>query len=123
MRALVFGVKPEPYSVPEDANPLLRQFARSPMRLMDVPDAKPLRDDWVVCSPRFVGICGSDSKQALMDFGEGDMDSAMGGLCSFPQVMGHEVVANVVALGPAATGVNVGDRVVLNPWLSCVPRG
>jgi threonine dehydrogenase-like Zn-dependent dehydrogenase len=38
-------------------------------------------------------------------------------------VLGHEVVADVVALGPDARGLEVGDRVVLNPWLSCAPRG
>jgi threonine dehydrogenase-like Zn-dependent dehydrogenase len=42
---------------------------------------------------------------------------------SLPQVLGHEVVADVVALGPEAEGLDVGDRVVLNPWLSCAPRG
>jgi threonine dehydrogenase-like Zn-dependent dehydrogenase len=42
---------------------------------------------------------------------------------SLPQVLGHEVVADVVALGPEAEGLEVGDRVVLNPWLSCAPRG
>src|SRR6202011_4471295 len=39
------------------------------------------------------------------------------------QVMGHEVVADVVALGPAARGREIGQRVGLNPWLSCAPRG
>ena len=37
--------------------------------------------------------------------------------------MGHEVVADVVELGPDARGFDVGQRVVLNPWLSCAPRG
>jgi threonine dehydrogenase-like Zn-dependent dehydrogenase len=37
--------------------------------------------------------------------------------------MGHEVVADVVAVGPKARGLEVGQRVVLNPWLSCGPRG
>jgi threonine dehydrogenase-like Zn-dependent dehydrogenase len=32
-------------------------------------------------------------------------------------------VADVVSLGPEAEGLDVGDRVVLNPWLSCGPRG
>ncbi|MGZ4524989.1 MAG: zinc-dependent alcohol dehydrogenase, partial [Mycobacterium sp.] len=80
-------------------------------------------DDWVLTRPRLTGICGSDSKQILMDFGEGDADNAMSSFCSFPQVMGHEVVADVVALGPKARGLRVGQRVVLNPWLSCGPRG
>jgi threonine dehydrogenase-like Zn-dependent dehydrogenase len=123
MRALVFGVKHDPYPVSEDDHPLVKQFSHTPMKLMEVPDAKPLLDDWVVCKPLLVGICGSDSKQALLDFGEGDADSAMAGLCSFPQVMGHEVVGEVVSLGPKARGLDVGQRVVLNPWLSCVPRG
>jgi threonine dehydrogenase-like Zn-dependent dehydrogenase len=38
-------------------------------------------------------------------------------------VMGHEVVADVTAVGPEAVGLEVGDRVVLNPWLTCGPRG
>jgi threonine dehydrogenase-like Zn-dependent dehydrogenase len=125
MKALLFGVEPEPWTAPPEAetNQLLKNLAVTPMRLMDVDDARPLRPDWVVTRPRLVGICGSDSKQALLDFGEEDIDNAMVGLCSFPQVMGHEVVADVVELGPEATGMEVGQRVVLNPWLSCVPRG
>ncbi len=123
MRALVFGVRHDPYDVPADANPLVHNLARTPMKLMEVPDAAPLRPDWVVARPRLTGICGSDSKQALLDFGESEGDNAMGGLCSFPQVMGHEVVADVISLGPEAEGLEVGQRVVLNPWLSCAPRG
>jgi threonine dehydrogenase-like Zn-dependent dehydrogenase len=41
---------------------------------------------------------------------------------SFPQVLGHEVVATVEEAGPRA-GVSPGQRVVLNPWLSCEVRG
>ncbi len=123
MKGLVFGVDPEPWSVPDGANRLTRNLAASPMALTDLPDARPLRRDWVVTRPLLTGICGSDAKQVLLDFGEGDTDSAMSGLCSFPQVMGHEVVAEVTELGPEATGVEVGQRVVLNPWLSCAPRG
>jgi threonine dehydrogenase-like Zn-dependent dehydrogenase len=123
VRALVFGVTPEPFEVPEDANQLTKQLARSPVALQDVPDPGFIHDDWVVTRPRLTGICGSDSKQILLDFGEGDADNAMASFCSFPQVMGHEVVADVVALGPAARGLDIGQRVVLNPWLSCAPRG
>jgi threonine dehydrogenase-like Zn-dependent dehydrogenase len=123
MRALVFGVPPEPFEVPDDANTLTRNLAHSPLGLRDVPDPQPLHDDWVVTRPRLTGICGSDSKQILLDFGEGDTDNAMAAFCSFPQVMGHEVVADVVALGPTARGLEIGQRVVLNPWLSCGPRG
>ncbi len=123
MRALVFGVKHEPFEVAEDANQLAKNLAVTPVALNQIPDARPLRPDWVVTRPRLTGICGSDSKQILLDFGENDADNAMSGFCSFPQVMGHEVVADVVELGPEATGLEVGQRVVLNPWLSCGPRG
>jgi threonine dehydrogenase-like Zn-dependent dehydrogenase len=69
------------------------------------------------------GICGSDAKQVFMDFGEGLSDSPLNGLFSFPTVLGHEVVADVAEVGPGTHGIEEGARVVLNPWLSCIPRG
>lgn len=123
MRALVFGVANDGWAPPPDSPPLVRSLAVSPVALQDVPDARPLRPDWFVTKPLLTGICGSDSKQIMLDFGGEGSDSAMYGFCSFPQVMGHEVVAEVCALGPEAEGLEVGQRVVLNPWLSCRARG
>lgn len=125
MKALLWGVDAEPWTPPpgHDDNHLVRNLAATPMRLMDVPDPGFLRPDWTVVRPALAGICGSDSKMSLMDFGDEDTDNAMAGLCSFPQVMGHEVVGTVEALGPEAKGFDVGQRVVINPWLSCAPRG
>jgi len=123
MRALVYGVPPEPYAVSDDANALTQNLSRTPTALRQVPDPQLPHQDWVITRPRLTGICGSDSKQILMDFGADDADNAMSAFCSFPQVMGHEVVADVVAVGPRARGLEVGQRVVLNPWLSCGPRG
>lgn len=123
MKALVFGVDAEPWTPPEGATRLAQNLSVTPVALREIPDARPLRPDWVVTRPLLTGICGSDSKQILLDFGPGDEDNAMSGFCSFPQVMGHEVVAEVIELGPQARGVEVGQRVVLNPWLSCEPRG
>jgi threonine dehydrogenase-like Zn-dependent dehydrogenase len=124
MRALLYGVRPEPQPDPDEDNHLLRGLARTPMRLEDMADPDFLRPDWVVTKPRLTGICGSDSKQVFMDWGDVQTpDNPMKGFFSLPQVLGHEVVADVVALGPEAEGLDVGDRVVLNPWLSCAPRG
>jgi threonine dehydrogenase-like Zn-dependent dehydrogenase len=123
MKALVFGVANDGWTPPPGSPPLMHNLASSPVALREVEDARPLRPDWLVTRPLLTGICGSDSKQILLDFGEGGGDSAMFGFCSFPQVMGHEVVAQVVELGPQADGFEVGQRVVLNPWLSCRPRG
>lgn len=122
MRALLFGVPTQPWTVPEGSSRLAGNLAVTPVALQEIADARPLRPDWLVTRPLLTGICGSDSKQILLDF-DGDSDSAMSGLCSFPQVMGHEVVAEVTELGPEAEGFDIGQRVVLNPWLSCAPRG
>jgi threonine dehydrogenase-like Zn-dependent dehydrogenase len=129
VKALVFlgDGPPDAWTPPPgfEDNRLVQNLALTPVALRDVPDARPLRPDWVVVEPRLVGICGSDAKQILLDFGDNEADNAMSAFCSFPQVLGHEVVGEVVELGPEADrwGIDVGQRVVLNPWLSCVPRG
>ena len=93
------------------------------MRRMDVDDPPFLLPDWAVARPLLTGICGSDSKQVFMDWGRVDVDNPMADFSSVPHILGHEVVAEVVAMGPQAEGLEIGQRVVLNPWLSCVPRG
>jgi threonine dehydrogenase-like Zn-dependent dehydrogenase len=127
VKALVFGVAPdESIPVPDTDNVLLRNLARTPMHLdAAYPDPGFLRPDWVVTRPRLTGICGSDSKQVFTDWARNlePGDNPMMNFVSMPQVLGHEVVADVVAVGPEADGLAVGDRVVLNPWLSCGPRG
>jgi threonine dehydrogenase-like Zn-dependent dehydrogenase len=110
--------------VPDTENHLLRNLAQTPMKLVDMDEPGFLLPDWVVTKPRLTGICGSDAKQVFMDWGEvRSADNPMKGFFSLPQVLGHEVVADVVAVGPEAEGLEPGDRVVLNPWLSCGPRG
>jgi threonine dehydrogenase-like Zn-dependent dehydrogenase len=92
----------------------------APIRLREI-DAPTLPgDDWVVLRTRLCGICGSDAKQVFLD---GALDNPMTALISFPQVLGHEVVGTVERVGPAVRERKPGDRVVLNPWLSCAPRG
>ena len=117
-------MKPEPQPEPDTDNFLLRNLAHTPMKLVDMDEPGFLLPDWVITKPRLTGICGSDSKQVFMDWGEvRSPDNPMKAFFSLPQVLGHEVVADVVAVGPEAEGLAVGDRVVLNPWLSCGPRG
>jgi threonine dehydrogenase-like Zn-dependent dehydrogenase len=124
MRALVFGEFPDPMppQPSEDAPFLERQLASTPMLLKEIPDPKPVGPDWAVIRPRMTGICGSDTKQVLMDYEHGE-DSPMTAFISFPQVLGHEVIATIEELGPDVEGFEPGQRVVLNPWLSCAPRG
>jgi threonine dehydrogenase-like Zn-dependent dehydrogenase len=123
VRALVFLTDPEPVEPPPpDAPRLVQHLAATPMKVEEVPDPPLLGDDWMVLRTRLTGICGSDSKQVLMDFDDAG-DNPMTAFISFPQVLGHEVVADVVEVGPAIGDIRPGQRVVLNPWLSCAPRG
>jgi hopanoid-associated sugar epimerase len=91
-----------------------------PTRLKDVPEPALLGDDWTVLRTVLCGVCGSDTKLHFMD---ADMDNPLSGLVSFPCIPGHEVVGVVERVGPAVSRVAVGDRVALNPWLWCGPRG
>jgi threonine dehydrogenase-like Zn-dependent dehydrogenase len=124
VKALVFGVDHEFVETPEGGwpHPLLGHLAATPMAIQVAEPAPLPGPDWVRLRTRLTGICGSDTKQVVMDFEGGD-DNPMTAFISFPQVLGHEVVAEVAELGPEARGLEVGQRVVLNPWLSCGPRG
>jgi threonine dehydrogenase-like Zn-dependent dehydrogenase len=92
----------------------------APMQMEEVEEPKLLGDDWTVIRTALTGICGSDVKQVFLD---GNFDNPLRALISFPQVLGHEVVGTVERVGPGVTNRKVGERVALNPWLSCGPRG
>ncbi len=92
----------------------------SSFRLEDVPKPAPIADDWAIVRTTFAGICGSDAKQAFL---RGNRDNPLTALVSFPHVLGHEAVGVVDRVGSGASNVAPGQRVVLNPWLSCGPRG
>jgi threonine dehydrogenase-like Zn-dependent dehydrogenase len=124
MKALLFGARPdrnEKRPVPTDE--LEARLAALPFGLHEMDDARPVHPDWVVTRPILSGVCGSDTKLVLGEFEDGDIDNPMAAFSSLPHVPGHEVVAEVVSLGPEARDIEVGQRVVLNPWLSCAPRG
>jgi len=83
----------------------------APVRIEDVEEQPLPAEDWVRVETTFSGLCGSDVKQILLN---GRRDNPLTALVSFPHVLGHEVVGR---------RLDTGERVVLNPWLSCVPRG
>jgi threonine dehydrogenase-like Zn-dependent dehydrogenase len=123
MQGLLYGVRPERWTPPDPGNHLEVGLSRVPMRLEELERPVPTRPGWVMAKTRLTGICGSDAKQVFMDFGDDYTDSALGGLFTFPTVLGHEVVAEIAQVGQGVSSLDVGQRVVLNPWLSCVPRG
>ena len=94
--------------------------ALSPLQLREIAAPALPAPDWAVARTRLCGLCGSDYKQVFMN---GAFDNPMTAMISWPQVLGHEVVGVIDEVGPGVTRRRVGERVVLNPWLSCAPRG
>ena len=92
----------------------------STLGLAEIPSPELPGPDWLVVRTGCCGLCGSDYKQVFMN---GAFDNPMTSLISWPQVLGHEVVGVVERVGDGVTRHRVGQRVVLNPWLSCGPRG
>src|SRR3954471_14302863 len=123
MRALVCDVNLPKQVVSGILGKLDRRFYFGPFSttaLKSLPDPELPAPDWLTLRTRLCGICGSDYKQLFLN---GNMDNPMTALISFPQVLGHEVVGVVDRVGPGVSTRKPGDRVVLNPWLSCGPRG
>ncbi|NMB42562.1 MAG: NAD(P)-dependent alcohol dehydrogenase [Clostridiales bacterium] len=78
-------------------------------RTVDIPEIK---ENEVLVKIEYVGICGSDSHYlesgAIGDFVvEGDF------------ILGHECAGEVVKLGSKVTDLEVGDKVALEPGITC----
>ena len=87
-------------------------------RLVDIDSPQIPSSDWVKIRTRLSGICGSDLATI----------TARGSpyfspFTSCPFVFGHEVVGEISEIGPQVEGYAVGDRVVIEPVLSCEIRG
>lgn len=93
--------------------------ALSPMQLREIPEPALPAPDWAIARTELCGLCGSDYKQVFMN---GSFDNPMTAMISWPQVLGHEVVGVIDEIGPGVTQRKPGERVVLNPWLSCATR-
>jgi len=95
-----------------------------PLRLADV--APPLLPgpNWYMVKPSLAGICGSDLSTL-----DGASSRYFEDLVSMPFVPGHEVVGTISAGSAgndeamANASLRPGTRVVVEPVLSCVPRG
>ena len=74
--------------------------------------------DWVRVRTRRGGICGSDLNVITLH-----ASPSTSPFSSFPFVLGHEITGEIVELGEKVRGFSAGERVVVNPLLSCVPRG
>lgn len=68
------------------------------------------------------GVCHSDVHlwDGYFDLGGGKKLAFGGGRADvLPLTLGHEPAGEVVAVGPDAKGVKVGDRGIVYPWIGC----
>ncbi len=94
-----------------------RFFPRmAPFGLREIPAPKSQRG-WVLLKNSLCGICGSD-----LGLLRGMESFIMEPYASFPAVLGHEIAAAVVA-APKGSQWSTGERVVVEPLLSCSERG
>ena len=74
----------------------------------------------VVVKVKSTGVCHSDLHlwEGGYDTGDGFMKVTDRGV-KFPVTPGHEVVGNVEEIGDSVQGVNIGDLVLVYPWIGC----
>lgn len=75
----------------------------------------------VVLRVKAAGVCHSDLHlwEGGYDLGAGRKLSLKDRGVALPITMGHETVGEVVALGPEAEGVALGERCLAYPWIGC----
>ncbi len=67
------------------------------------------------------GMCHSDLhiQAGGFDMGGGKLTSLERAGATLPLTMGHEIGGEVVEIGPEVSGVALGDKVIVYPWLGC----
>jgi L-iditol 2-dehydrogenase len=82
------------------------------MELRDVPKPALTKDNNVLLKIEMVGVCGSD----VHYYETGRIGSQM---VEYPFIVGHECSATVEEVGDAVRKVKAGERVVIDPAISC----
>jgi D-arabinose 1-dehydrogenase-like Zn-dependent alcohol dehydrogenase len=92
----------------------------APLQLMERPTPKPTGSE-VLLKVVAAGVCHSDLHiwEGYYDLGGGKRLKLSDRGVKLPLTMGHENVGEVVAIGPEAKGVKIGDRKLVQPWLGC----
>lgn len=79
------------------------------------------KDGEVLIKVTHCGVCHSDLHlwEGYYDLGGGKRFNFSERGVTLPIAAGHEILGIVAAKGPDATGVNVGDRRIVYPWIGC----
>ena len=91
-----------------------------PLQLNEQPTPQPAGTE-VLLKVLAAGVCHSDLHLAdgYFDLGGGKRMSLADRGMKLPVTLGHENVGEVVAVGPDAKGIKVGDRRLADPWIGC----
>lgn len=91
-----------------------------PLQLRRYDDPRPEGTE-VLLAVDACGVCHSDLHlhDGYFDLGGGERLRVADRGIRLPFTLGHEVVGTVLALGPEAAGVQVGERRLLHPWIGC----
>jgi L-iditol 2-dehydrogenase len=82
------------------------------LEFVDVPQPKIINDNDVLLKIAAVGVCGSD----VHYYESGRVGSQV---VTYPYRIGHECSATVAQVGKAVKKVKVGDKIVVEPAVSC----
>ena len=90
----------------------------SGVKMSDLPEPQLPGPDWVEIEVVAGGICGSDISNLTYS-----ASPAMEPFGSFPAVLGHEILGRVKSVGTNVSKVLQGQRVTVDPMISCTTRG
>ncbi len=91
-----------------------------PLQKLTEPDPVPQGSE-VLVKVSHCGVCHSDLHlwKGEYDLGAGKKLNILERGVKLPRAPGHEVLGEVVAIGPDVEGVQVGDSRVIYPWMGC----
>jgi D-arabinose 1-dehydrogenase-like Zn-dependent alcohol dehydrogenase len=91
-----------------------------PLQCNEAPTPEPKGTE-VLLKVLAAGVCHSDIHLAdgWFDLGGGKRLSLQDRGMVLPVTLGHENVGEVVAVGPEAKGVKVGQKMLADPWIGC----
>ncbi len=121
MRALEFDVTVPGYLLGKSLGRLSESVTFggfSGLELKEVENVRVPASDWVRIDVTRAGVCGTDIGTLTFT-----ASPAMEPFGSFPAVLGHEIVGRVAEVGAAVEHVEVGQRVTVDPMISCTTRG
>jgi alcohol dehydrogenase, propanol-preferring len=90
------------------------------LQAFDRPTPKPAGSE-VLVKVTAAGVCHSDVHiwEGFFDMGGGKKFYMADRGMKLPHTLGHETVGEVLAVGPKAKGVKVGQKRLIYPWIGC----